>query len=154
MERFGLAKAAEYKHMEEQKVEVKPPWLKEENRKYADFMSEWKDMKLHIRSLFPEAVIKKVEPDKVFFLPEKKSEVLHVCRKENNAYKVEVKKMTCREKLEIEYPDCVGSGYIAGCAGCPHHYGYVEPLEGCNGNKSLNKNCHDCWNRVEGHENR
>ena len=29
MERFGLAKAAEYKHMEEQKVEVKPPWLKE-----------------------------------------------------------------------------------------------------------------------------
>ena len=92
MERFGLAKAAEYKHMEEQKVEVKPPWLKEENRKYADFMNEWKDMKLHIRSLFPEAVIKKVESDKVLFYPEKKSMDLYVCRREAGDYKVEVKK--------------------------------------------------------------
>lgn len=92
MEKFGFARATEYKHMEEQKVEVKPPWLKEGNKKYADFMSEWKDMKLHIRSLFPEAVIKKVESDKVLFYPEKKSMDLYVCRKKAGDYKVEVKK--------------------------------------------------------------
>ena len=92
MERFGLAKAAEYKHMEEQKVEVKPPWLKEGNKKYVDFMNEWKDMKLHIRSLFPEAVIKKVGMDRAFFYPERKSKDLYVCRREAGDYKVEVKK--------------------------------------------------------------
>lgn len=88
MEKFGFARATEYKHMEEQRVEVKPPWLKEGNKKYADFMSEWKDIKSHIRSLFPEAVIKKVGMDRVFFYSSKDSRNLYVCIKEKDRYKV------------------------------------------------------------------
>ncbi|MBS4933602.1 MAG: hypothetical protein KH020_20335 [Clostridiales bacterium] len=88
MERFGFARATEYKHMEEQKVEVKPPWIQEGNRKYMAFMSKWKDMKLHIKNIFPEAVFKKIESDKAFFYPEKKSMDLYVCRREKDGYMV------------------------------------------------------------------
>lgn len=88
MERFGFARATEYKHMEEQKVEVKLPWLQEGNRKYIELMNEWKDMKLHIKNIFPEAVFKKVESDKAFFYPEKKSMDLYVCRREKDGYMV------------------------------------------------------------------
>lgn len=89
MEKFGFARATEYKHMEEQKVEVKPPWLKEGNKKYVDFMNEWREMKLHIKRLFPNAVFKKVMKDKAFFYPEKDSEKLHICRRKAGNYEVE-----------------------------------------------------------------
>lgn len=53
-----------------------------------DFLSKWKDMKLHIRSIFPEAGFKKVESDKAFFYPEKDKGELYVWKKEINGYKV------------------------------------------------------------------
>ena len=86
-----ISKQIDYDHMEEEKVEVKPAWIPAENKKYMEFMSEWKEMKLHIKSLFPNAVFKKVMTDKALFYPEKDEGELYVCRREAGAYKVEVK---------------------------------------------------------------
>lgn len=33
--------------------------------------------------------------------------------------------MTCREKLKLEHPDCVGDEYGYGVKGCPSDYGYL-----------------------------
>lgn len=52
--------------------------------------------------------------------------------------------MTCREKLQIEYPDKIDSYCTGGCEGCPDMYGYLEKPNGCT---QFNGNCTDCWNR-------
>lgn len=52
--------------------------------------------------------------------------------------------MTCRQKLMIEHPECVGDEFEVGCCGCPSHYGYLpDPNpKGCE-----NEDCHECWDR-------
>lgn len=50
--------------------------------------------------------------------------------------------MTCREKLEVEHPECIDTRYIGGCINCPVDYGYLGEPEYC----SLFK-CRECWNR-------
>lgn len=53
--------------------------------------------------------------------------------------------MTCREKLAMEHPDCVGqSYYIGGCHGCPHDYGYLDKPDYCN---AYSGDCTACWDR-------
>lgn len=56
--------------------------------------------------------------------------------------------MTCREKLNIEYPSEVGSSFVGGCCGCPHHFGYLDSPEYCvpDTSKAINK-CTKCWDR-------
>lgn len=53
--------------------------------------------------------------------------------------------MTCREKLKIEYPDCVDKNYVGGCDGCPRDYGYVVSPDYCNGYDD--EVCTKCWDR-------
>lgn len=48
--------------------------------------------------------------------------------------------MTFKEKLQQEYPECVGDEFYFGCEGCPSNYGY-EPEQLCD------LNCRECWNR-------
>lgn len=52
--------------------------------------------------------------------------------------------MTCREKLEIEHPECVDDWTEGGCIGCPHRYGYLPKLseEECE-----KMDCDECWDR-------
>lgn len=52
--------------------------------------------------------------------------------------------MTCREKLAIEHPECIGRDYLAGANGCPHMYGYLKKPKYCNPGP---KNCESCWGR-------
>ena len=52
--------------------------------------------------------------------------------------------MTCREKLAIEHPEEVHSGFLGDCNDCPHTYGYAKEPEGC---KNGSLNCWECWNR-------
>ena len=56
--------------------------------------------------------------------------------------------MTCREKLKIEHPSEVGSRFVGGCCGCPHHFGYLDKPKYCEPDtpKAINK-CTKCWNR-------
>lgn len=59
--------------------------------------------------------------------------------------------MTCREKLMLEHPECVGDpnkpGFDGGCLYCPDDYGYLEIPEYC-GDGSNNKiTCAKCWDR-------
>lgn len=49
--------------------------------------------------------------------------------------------MTCRERLKIEHPECVGAGFTGGCRGCPDEYGYAASYD-CAG-----IDCRECWNR-------
>lgn len=56
--------------------------------------------------------------------------------------------MTCREKLKIEYPSEVGSGFIGGCCGCPHHFGYLDRPHYCAaGIEKDAVRCTMCWDR-------
>ena len=48
--------------------------------------------------------------------------------------------MTCREKLQQEHPEKVSSCFIAGCAECPHTYGYAEKPYYCD---------IDDWERIQ-----
>ena len=50
--------------------------------------------------------------------------------------------MTCREKLAMEHPDCVGPEFEVGCCGCPSHYGYLEDRNDCE-----HSDCSACWDR-------
>lgn len=52
--------------------------------------------------------------------------------------------MTCREKLAMEHPDCLGNAWIGGCKGCPSDYGYMSMRDGCELNE---KSCTRCWDR-------
>lgn len=56
--------------------------------------------------------------------------------------------MTCREKLKIEHPTEVGSRFVGGCCGCPHHFGYLDRPKYCDPDapKAINK-CTKCWDR-------
>lgn len=54
----------------------------------------------------------------------------------------EVRKMTCREKLQQEYPEKVIRGGV--CIGCPYDYNYADKPYYCNGG---DENCTDCWDR-------
>lgn len=49
--------------------------------------------------------------------------------------------MTYKERLKLEYPDCVGNNYDGGCKGCPRDYGY-EPF-----NSQCDADCENCWDR-------
>lgn len=52
--------------------------------------------------------------------------------------------MTCREKLQLEYPDRIGDQWEGGCCGCPSMRGYLDdpPEEWC---KKIR--CAECWDR-------
>ena len=54
--------------------------------------------------------------------------------------------MTCRVKLALECPECVGDQFEGGCYNCPSRYGYAGKPEYCRGpgNESL---CKCCWDR-------
>lgn len=54
--------------------------------------------------------------------------------------------MTCREKLQIEHPECIGKQYDGGCAKCPHEYGYL-PIPGYCPEWPNNEMCTKCWDR-------
>ena len=49
--------------------------------------------------------------------------------------------MTFKEKLKMEYPECVSGKWICGCRGCPNDYGYEE-YHSCKG-----IDCNECWDR-------
>ena len=51
--------------------------------------------------------------------------------------------MTCREKLEIEYPENISKQYAGDCKSCPHDYGYVKN----NYCVEIYNSCEKCWNR-------
>lgn len=53
--------------------------------------------------------------------------------------------MTCREKLKLEYPDCVGEIFAGGCDGCPRDYGYLALPNYCIGGDE--EGCTKCWDR-------
>lgn len=56
--------------------------------------------------------------------------------------------MTCREKLKIEHPECIGPGYLGGCLGCPNRYGYLDNPSFCSDNVPDSKKlCDACWDR-------
>ena len=52
--------------------------------------------------------------------------------------------MTYREKLAIEHPEKVHSGFLEECDGCPHTYGYAQKPEWC---KPTEEICRKCWDR-------
>jgi hypothetical protein len=54
--------------------------------------------------------------------------------------------MTCREKLQADYPDNVDKCYLAGARGCPHHYGYLSKPEYCDSEDDIAA-CYKCWDR-------
>lgn len=54
--------------------------------------------------------------------------------------------MTCREKLQIEHPECIGEKYIAGCSDCPHNYGYLPEPAYCPLLPD-DRSCTECWDR-------
>ena len=54
--------------------------------------------------------------------------------------------MTCREKLQIEHPECIGEKYIAGCFDCPHNYGYLPEPAYCPLLPD-DRSCTECWDR-------
>lgn len=51
--------------------------------------------------------------------------------------------MTCREKLEIEYPENINKQYAGGCKSCPRDYGYVKN-DYC---VEIYNSCEECWAR-------
>lgn len=53
--------------------------------------------------------------------------------------------MTCREKLAIEHPSCVGSIFVGGCCGCPHSYDYLPKSDYCR--MGIMDACIKCWDR-------
>lgn len=53
--------------------------------------------------------------------------------------------MTCREKLELEYPSRVNRQFDGGCFGCPSDYGYIDDPTHCS--RPSNKICTKCWDR-------
>lgn len=52
--------------------------------------------------------------------------------------------MTCREKLAMENPECLGDEYPGGCKGCPSSHGYLGRPEEC-GSGTID--CGACWDR-------
>lgn len=52
--------------------------------------------------------------------------------------------MTCREKLQIEHPECVGTEFIGGCLKCPHEWGFASQPSACD---ALAITCTACWDR-------
>lgn len=57
--------------------------------------------------------------------------------------------MTFREKLAMEHPDSVDPGYVGGCEGCPHGWGYEKYAFIDCGRAEPGKNmCRKCWDRV------
>lgn len=58
--------------------------------------------------------------------------------------------MTCREKLAMEHPDCIGSNHIGGAQQCPNTYAYLDPPSYCpykNSGVANNHTCSRCWDR-------
>ena len=56
--------------------------------------------------------------------------------------------MTAREKLEIEYPECIDKTFWGGCVGCPDKYGYLARPAFCKDKLHLSEaNCDNCWDR-------
>lgn len=51
--------------------------------------------------------------------------------------------MTCKEKLQLEHPECVYELYGL-CTGCPSKYGYLDDPEYCCPSGYV---CIQCWNR-------
>lgn len=52
--------------------------------------------------------------------------------------------MTCREKLKLEHPECVGDQFHGGCCNCPSDYGYLDDPSGC---RTAAITCAACWDR-------
>lgn len=58
--------------------------------------------------------------------------------------------MTCREKLQKNYPDMVDENYIGGCSGCPSHYEYMDDPNYCDHGHDVihdGVSCRKCWDR-------
>ena len=54
--------------------------------------------------------------------------------------------MTCREKLQIEHPECIDERQFGGCVGCPDNYGYLpSPNRPCQ--QLGDFTCGACWDR-------
>ncbi len=54
--------------------------------------------------------------------------------------------MTCREKLQIEHPECVNEIFDGGCRDCPTNYGYCT--DGKCDCKTVNDDiCKLCWDQ-------
>lgn len=51
--------------------------------------------------------------------------------------------MTCKEKLQLEHPECVYE-LFGFCNGCPSDYGYLDDPEYCYPSESV---CIQCWDR-------
>lgn len=57
--------------------------------------------------------------------------------------------MTYKERLSIEYPECINDIYIGGCCGCPGEYNYsLKSHDNC-GMEPNDENCKKCWNSTE-----
>ena len=56
--------------------------------------------------------------------------------------------MTCRERLQMEYPDKISPGSPGGCYACPITYGYLKRPEYCKDISNLTGGrCEECWDR-------
>lgn len=56
--------------------------------------------------------------------------------------------MTFKEKLKMEHPEKVSSGYLGGCRGCPWHCGYeAKSCRICIRSGASEDICTRCWNR-------
>lgn len=66
---------------------------------------------------------------------------------------MEIRIMTCRELLKMEYPAYVSSFYVGGCVGCPCNYNYAPEPSWCNRSRtnsraSMSERCTRCWDRL------
>jgi hypothetical protein len=52
--------------------------------------------------------------------------------------------MTCKEKLQIEHPECVNVAFMGGVCGCPCDYKYLPSPPDCD---ATYQTCERCWNR-------
>lgn len=52
--------------------------------------------------------------------------------------------MTCREKLQMEHPECMNENCMGGCRDCPNTYGYMDNPVWCDSEEEI---CAECWNR-------
>ena len=56
--------------------------------------------------------------------------------------------ITCREKLELEHPECINEKWHGGCKDCPHQYGYKKVEEClCDSKTCTDELCRHCWDQ-------
>lgn len=65
---------------------------------------------------------------------------------------LKVELISCRDLLKRENPGYVGEGFMGGCVGCPHNYGYLPQPVWCElPSMPTDEQCRKCWNRVMVH---